>query len=428
MRRACTVFAVVSIFVAGCGGGSTTSPLIQTGPGAVVSADGLHRVDNVPNGVLLVRPNYGLDSYDEFEVGEVVVTLKRGSEVLDKDELERVKARYVQVVRDALTQLDRAEVAERGPCVVHVNLALVDLNLERARSSAGSSVSMVGSLGAVTLLIEFRDSQTGEALLRYARRRSIEGATFMGPTPGAGSSLKRVLKEFAEDFQADVTHTRDRVVPVARATTCAERAGLEAFTPEVDAQQEIERALAKSPDVENGRLIYGGCAQCHEPEGWGRADGTVPQLAGQHRNVVIKQLADIRAGNRGNLMMYAFASEARIGGAQAVADVAAYIDTLEITSETGKGPGDDLERGESLFVRDCVRCHGPRGEGDGERFLPRIQSQHFAYLVRQFEWIRDGRRRNADPEMRAQIQGYSTQEAHAVLDYVSRLEASASVP
>ena len=60
--------------------------------------------------------------------------------------------------------------------------------------------------------------------------------------------------------------------------------------------------------------------------------------------------------------------------------------------------------------------------------MPRIQSQHFAYLVRQFEWIRDGKRRNAHPEMRAQIQGYSTQEAHAVLDHVSRLEAPPSVP
>ena len=378
--------------------------------------------------VCVCRPDYAFGSYDEFEVGEVVVTLTRGSDVLDRDELEDLKARYAQVMREALTELDRVEVAERGPCVVHVNLALVDLDLTRSRKSADSSVSIVSSLGAVTLVIEFRDGQTGEALLRYARRRNLEGSKVLGPTPGPGQSLKRVVREFAEDFQADFTRSRDRLEPVARSTTCAERAGLAAFTPEVDARQEIERALAMSPNLDNGRLIYGGCAQCHEPEGWGRADGTVPQLAGQHRSVVIKQLADIRSGNRGNLTMYAFASEARIGGAQAVADVAAYIDTLEITSETGKGPGDDLEVGERLYTRDCVRCHGASGEGDAERYVPRIQSQHFAYLVRQFEWIRDGRRRNADLEMRAQIQGYSTQEAHAVLDYVSRLEASASVP
>ena len=42
--------------------------------------------------------------------------------------------------------------------------------------------------------------------------------------------------------------------------------------------------------------------------------------------------------------------------------------------------------------------------------------------MRQFEWIRDGKRRNADPEMTLQIQGYGDREMRAVLDYVSRLE------
>jgi hypothetical protein len=44
------------------------------------------------------------------------------------------------------------------------------------------------------------------------------------------------------------------------------------------------------------------------------------------------------------------------------------------------------------------------------------------HLVRQFEWIRDGKRRNADPDMVAQIEGFEEREVRAVLDYVSRLE------
>jgi cytochrome c553 len=193
-------------------------------------------------------------------------------------------------------------------------------------------------------------------------------------------------------------------------------------TPEAAARLEAEQALTLSPDLENGLRIYRICAECHQPEGWGLPDGSYPQLAGQHRTVIIKQLADIRAGNRDNPVMYPFASHSRIGGAQAVADVAGYIDTLEISVDTGKGYGDSLELGEQLYQRDCVRCHGPEGEGDGERYIPRIQSQHYFYLVRQFEWIRDGKRRNADPEMTLQINGYGDREAHAVLDYVSRLE------
>jgi cytochrome c553 len=84
-----------------------------------------------------------------------------------------------------------------------------------------------------------------------------------------------------------------------------------------------------------------------------------------------------------------------------------------------------LKLGERLYAENCARCHGAEGQGDGEAFVPRIQAQHYQYLVRQFEWIRDGKRRNANPEMVEQIQGFGARETHAVLDYVSRLEPAA---
>ncbi|TFG93342.1 MAG: c-type cytochrome, partial [Myxococcales bacterium] len=179
---------------------------------------------------------------------------------------------------------------------------------------------------------------------------------------------------------------------------------------------------ALNPDLENGLVVYRGCAACHMPEGWGLTSGSVPQIAGQHRKVVIKQLADIRAGNRENVLMTPYSSVETIGGTQAVADVAGYIDTLEMSVETGKGTGEDLELGARLYREHCARCHGTSGEGDQDAFVPRIQAQHYAYLLRQFESIRDGRRRNANPEMVAQIRDFEAREAHAVLDYVSRLE------
>jgi len=150
--------------------------------------------------------------------------------------------------------------------------------------------------------------------------------------------------------------------------------------------------------------------------------GIVPQIAGQHRDVLIKQLADIRAGQRSNRLMVPYASVEAIGGPQAIADVAGYIDTLEISTANGRGPGKDLALGEKLYRENCVGCHGASGEGDNERRIPRIQAQHFNYLVTQFEEIRDGKRRNADPQMVAQIEGFADREIEAVMDYVSRLE------
>jgi cytochrome c553 len=188
------------------------------------------------------------------------------------------------------------------------------------------------------------------------------------------------------------------------------------------AARELEQALTLEPDLERGLEVFRGCAECHTPEGAGLGSGLVPQIAGQHRRVVIKQLADIRAGNRETVPLAPYAAVEGIGGVQAVADVAGYIDTLEITTDVDHGAGDALELGEKLYRENCARCHGANGEGDPERYAPRIHSQHFGYLVRQFERIQDGSRLNANPEMRAQVEGFEEAEMRAVLDYVSRLE------
>jgi cytochrome c553 len=210
-------------------------------------------------------------------------------------------------------------------------------------------------------------------------------------------------------------------------TKPTKKAGSSLQKIQAQAAREIEQALDLTPNIEEGLAVYRGCASCHKPEGWGLSNGSVPQLAGQHRTVVVKQLADIRAGNRNNPMMLPHASVEAIGGAQAVADVAGYIDTLEISVGNGKGFGRDLELGERLYGENCARCHGAKGEGDAEKHVPRIQAQHYKYLVRQFRWIRDGKRRNANAEMVAQIEGFKDGEAKAMLDYVSRLEPPAEL-
>jgi len=187
------------------------------------------------------------------------------------------------------------------------------------------------------------------------------------------------------------------------------------------ANQEYAKALALTPDVVNGLAIYRECAACHQPEGWGTITGSVPQIAGQHRNVVIKQLADFRAGNRDSVLMIPYASTEAIGGPQAVADVAAYISTLEISVDNGKGTGRQLELGKRLYQDNCADCHGDSGEGDDGALVPRLQAQQYKYLVRQFQSIRDGKRRNANAEMVEQIHEFSEREMNAVLDYSSRL-------
>ncbi len=190
---------------------------------------------------------------------------------------------------------------------------------------------------------------------------------------------------------------------------------------------EQDEALHLTPNHENGIEVYEVCSACHQLNGWGLEDGTFPQIAGQHKDVIIKQLADIRALNRDNPTMYPFALPSEIGGAQSIADVAEYISKLPMNPNNGKGPGTNLALGEQLYKDNCVRCHGAEGEGDDAKFYPRIQGQHFNYLMRQYEWIKTGKRRNANPDMVQQIQGFTDADTEAVLDYVSRLKPPAEL-
>lgn len=189
---------------------------------------------------------------------------------------------------------------------------------------------------------------------------------------------------------------------------------------------EQDDAMKLTPDIENGMEVYEVCSACHYPEGWGTQDGTFPQLAGQHKEVLIKQLADIRSLNRDNPTMYPFALPESIGDAQALADVVAYIAKLPMNPDNGKGQWAkgtaEFNQGKKLYDDNCVQCHGDKGEGKKEKYYPKIHGQHYKYMLRQFEWIRDGKRRNANPDMVKQIKLFTDKDMQMVINYVSRIE------
>jgi len=188
-----------------------------------------------------------------------------------------------------------------------------------------------------------------------------------------------------------------------------------------DKLSEFETALKLTPDIDKGRKLYKTCVVCHGPEGWGDSNGSYPQIAGQLPGVIIKQLADIRAGNRDNPIMRAFTTVRALGGAQEIADVAGYIAALPMTPYNGLGNSRRLELGKEIFQRDCADCHGYNGEGDAKKNAPILYGQHYQYMERQYSWIRSGLRRNANKEMVEQIQGYSSKEEDAVLSYTASL-------
>jgi cytochrome c553 len=205
------------------------------------------------------------------------------------------------------------------------------------------------------------------------------------------------------------------------------KTGIEGAGYQWNAQEgEKIEALHKKGDIKNGKEAYEVCGACHLPSGAGRPDGTFPQLAGQHSTVLIKQMADIREGLRDNPTMYPFAKT--LTDPQELADVSVYINSLCIPIDHGRYDGKDaamqIAQGKDLYMKECKECHGADGDGNKEKFYPVIAGQHYKYLLRQMTDIRDGKRRNANPDMVTIIKKYSNDQLVAI----SAFQSSMSMP
>lgn len=190
------------------------------------------------------------------------------------------------------------------------------------------------------------------------------------------------------------------------------------------AVEPIRVVLEFVPDIDNGRRTFDICARCHLPEAWGNDDGTYPQLAGQHVNVLMKQLLDIRSGRRVNPSMQPFVQERTIGGYQNISDVVAYISTLPMNPAHRQGPwppeSAEYREGGELYNQHCASCHGATAEGNNELSYPRLQGQHYSYMSRQARLVRNNMRQ-VKPSMAALLVALSAEEFDKVLNYVSYL-------
>jgi len=200
-------------------------------------------------------------------------------------------------------------------------------------------------------------------------------------------------------------------------------AGITAARADVPAAlsgEQYDAALQLKGDPIRGKTVFAECAGCHHKDASGRSSGTIPRLAGQHAAVIRKQLLDIRSGKRNNPLMAPILEDPELT-LDAIADVASYLATLPVAGPTGKGPGTQIERGRSLYSKDCARCHGPRGEGQAEQFNPRVAGQHYGYLLRELKLIRTGERGNSNADMVGVLKPYPDADLEALADYLSQL-------
>jgi cytochrome c553 len=176
-----------------------------------------------------------------------------------------------------------------------------------------------------------------------------------------------------------------------------------------------------APSLEEGSRLYAPCGVCHAPQAWGSMDGAIPNLAGQQRRYLEKQLAVFRSGARVDPTMQVVAAHSTFGNQHDIVALANYLADLDPNPQPVNGSGEHLRVGQELYTHSCAACHGADGRGQSGNRVPRIAGQHYPYLRRQIEAAAGLHKDLAPPEMTSALRGMRLQEKDALADYISRL-------
>ncbi len=205
--------SVIAVFSASC---TSAPPVIQTGPDAEISFDGLHKVDNSMADEAWAKSDFDISGYSKimFEGGGIeyrpvknkgrssLVRSGTGPYFIDDGARSRFEALVNDVFREELQKIEQFTfVEEAGPDVLMVRGEMLNVtSYVPPQLIGGRSSIYLRSVGEATLVLELRDSETNAILARSIDRRVAE-------MPGHGmleasreryaTAVKRVIKTWA---------------------------------------------------------------------------------------------------------------------------------------------------------------------------------------------------------------------------------------
>lgn len=186
-RKALLVALTVS--VSACASAAAPPPSIA--PDAQPSMDGLYPVDNSVLQFAEAKRDLDLARYDAFVLGPVEVAYKQDPTLrtpgqqdsnfaLTSRQMELLKDTFREEIETALTEDDGYTlVTDAGPTVLRLDAYLIDLVVRFDRqATVGRNRQYTDSYGEVTMILELKDSQSGEILARIADRRDPTRTTY----------------------------------------------------------------------------------------------------------------------------------------------------------------------------------------------------------------------------------------------------------
>ena len=186
-------------------------------------------------------------------------------------------------------------------------------------------------------------------------------------------------------------------------------------------------------DADAGQSKTAMCVACHGADG-NSAAPNFPKLAGLGEKYLLKQMQDIKAGDRKILEMTGMLAAM---SDQDLRDIAAFYDSQQLQLSGAEDV--KLELGEKIFragnietgVPACTGCHSPAGNGNDPAGYPALGGQYSAYIAKQLRAFRTaahdledpaGRRNDGETAvMRGVAARMTDQEIDAVANFISGL-------
>jgi cytochrome c553 len=148
-------------------------------------------------------------------------------------------------------------------------------------------------------------------------------------------------------------------------------------------------------DASAGQSKSAVCAACHGADG-NSVNPAWPKIAGQGEKYLLKQLRDVKSGERTIMEMTGIVANLTDQDFQ---DLAAYYasGTMQLSGASADdaellAEGEDLFRGGDIErgVAACIGCHSPTGQGNAPAGFPRLSGQHADYISTQLHAFRTG--------------------------------------
>jgi len=185
--------------------------------------DGLNRVDTKKVGLLYKAPQADFGGYSKFSIDPVIVEFsknwkpERGSvHKIDRVDRDGIKKGVAELFQQVLTEELQGKggyaiVTEPGPDVLRLSPAIADLYINAPDTNyAGRSTTYTVSAGEMTLVMELRDSETGDLLARVIDKQASRDSEWLMWTNKVTNTAeaKQIMTKWAKLLREGLDNAR----------------------------------------------------------------------------------------------------------------------------------------------------------------------------------------------------------------------------